>query len=270
MAEDEKPPPWHASGVSGIIPPGRRLSKKSKTAATPTWRASNVAGIRIDEGKFDADGDGAWRMQRSSIQKPRPSVSSSRAAAGRRKPAKSKTDAIESTRPSLKSFLDEIAAFIRENPPASSSTEMMAELITQSHAPYEITLGFTVLSALVGQDQEQRNRYASVLERGAQVFFNLAMRLDKTVEAPPGLAPQRLDPLFYDLPATAFQIPLAFATDAFLRISELLEKDVTHDRALFDFGQALYGAHILAHRYGDQALSELFEKPKELDVDPIE
>jgi len=261
MADEDKPPPWHANGVKGVVPPGRKLGKKSPAKAAAPWRATGVRGIRLDENRDEDEALDQWRMKRSAFKKPSQAKEPTRSKA----PSKPKETKTEKPGPNLKLFLDEIAAFFREHPPEQKSHEMLAELIGQSHAPYEITLGFTVLSALVGQDTEQRNKYAWALERGARAFFNLAMRLDKTVKAPRGLAPQRLDPLFYDLPATAFQIPYAFATDAFLRIIELVQGEHAHNQAVNRFGKELYEKHIQGHRYGDQSLAELFGKPDFLD-----
>ena len=134
----------------------------------------------------------------------------------------------------------------------------LSELIGQSHAPYEIIVGFTILSTVVGQDSELRSTYAWALERGARAYFNLAMRLDDTVKPPRGLLPQRLDPIFYDLPATAFQIPYAFATNAYLKLIELLVGEPEYNRALIKFGEKLYAEYIQGHRYGNEPLSTLF------------
>ena len=114
------------------------------------------------------------------------------------------------------------------------------------------------LSALIAGDTEQRNRYARPLERGARAFFNLAMRLDSSVKPPRGLAPQRLDPIFYDVPKTAYQVPYAFATDAFVRILELLRGDLRHDRLLVGLARDLYQRFIASRSYGDRALSAMF------------
>jgi hypothetical protein len=252
MSDDEEVPPWRATGVKGIVPPGRKLPDQANADAP--WRATGVGGIRVTDNQASAPAQDRWKMNRGAKTRPRPVAT----RAQKPKSAPQNPSGAKDSSPSIKDFLDDIAAFIREHPPAPECSESLAELIRQSQAPYEIIIGFTILSTVVGQDSEMRNKYAWVLERGARAYFNLAMRLDKTIKPPRGLVPQRLDPLFYDLPATAFQIPFAFGTDSFLRIIDLLQRDVPYNRILIEHAQKLYDTHIQPHHYGDQSLTELF------------
>ena len=161
-------------------------------------------------------------------------------------------------------MLDEVAAFFRNFGGSDKAEVSLSEVITQSQAPYEIIVAFTGLSTLVGQDYDKREIYAFALERGARAYFNLAMRLDETIKAPRGLMPHKLDALFYDLPATAFQLPGAFIADTFGKLSELLVDDVDYNHELFKAVRAFYEKYIDGQSYGDEPLSSIFpfERPR--------
>ena len=263
--DDEPSAPWHAPGVKGVRPPGRRLGAPTERRVS-AWSASGIRGITPPGTQEPGEGAAAqWTMRKDKAKKKKRPVAVQKA-----KPAAAQRGgqpdagfvpnvlAGGDDPTSLKALLDDLAGFFREYKPDESASVHLAELIGQSHAPYEIVVGFTLLSAIIGKDTELRNRFAWALERGAKAFYNLAMRLDKTVKPPRGLAPQRLDPIFYDLPATAYQIPFAFATDAFLRMLDLVRGDIGHDRNMLRFARALHERFIGGRNYGDRALSEMF------------
>ena len=286
MADDDERRPWDSPGVRGVVPPGRRLPRRKPSVPDPSrrglrdverpsvadhrgqrkvaWAASGVKGV-VPPGKLGI-GEGPatdWVMakakQRPKARPKPPPAKGSKAAPNAERPTVGFIPNVLADEPdSLKAFLDEIAVWIRDNRPDDSASTHLAELIGQSHAPYELVVGFTTLSALIGSDTAQRNNFAWALERGAKAFYNLAMRLDSKVKAPRGLAPQRLDPIFYDLPATAYQIPYAFATDAFVRILDLLRGELGHDRKLVRFARDLYERYVAQRSYGDKPLAELF------------
>ncbi len=264
MSDDDERRPWDSPGITGVTPPGRRLDKPGDKRYAK-WAASGVRGVVPPGSLKPGEGAAAEWLQRKGKRRPtKPSVpkktskpaptNPERPTAGFLPDVFSDTDDPRS----LKVFLDEIAFFMRDNQPDEDAPMHLAELIGQSHAPYEIIVGFTLLSAVVGQDTEMRNRFAWALERGAKAFYNLAMRLDRKVKAPRGLAPQRLDPIFYDLPSTAYQVPYAFATDAFLRVMELVRADTGHDRLLITFARDLYDRYVVQRSFGDKPLSDLF------------
>jgi hypothetical protein len=256
-------PPWHAPGVTGVEPPGRRLAKPTETKGQP-WNASGVRGV-TPPGKLKPGEGPAVEWLARKEKKTAPAGGGGKKTPGEAPPAGRPTAGFvpdvfsdQGDPKTLRDFLDEIAKYFREHAPDESATVHLAELIGQSHAPYELVVAFTLLSALVGTDTEQRNRYAWALERGAKAFYNLAMRLDKKVKPPRGLAPQRLDPLFYDLPASAYQIPYAYATDAFLRMLELVRGDIAHDRAMITFARGMHQRFVASRSFGDKALSHMF------------
>jgi hypothetical protein len=260
MAGDDDRP-WAATGVRGITPPGRRLSKDEKRPLR--WSASGVRGVtppgKLEPGKGPATD---WTMKRAGAAptRPKPGAKAGGPQPGERVNAGFVPDVLAGgdDPKSFKVFLDELAAFFRDHKPDEAAMVHLAELIGQSHAPYEIIVGFTVLSALVGADKQLRSRYSWALERGAKAFYNLAMRLDPRVKPPRGLSPQRLDPIFYDLPATAYQIPYAFATDAFVRILDLVRGDIAHDRKLVAFARDLHARFVGRRSFGDKPLADLF------------
>ena len=257
MSKDDEAPPWAATGVKGIVPPGRKLSATDKRTAP--WRSTGVRGVELSNRSDVSADQERWKIDRAGKKRRAPPA---------RKPQPPPKPGVGQIEPQaqsgLKIFLDEIAEFFRGNLPPEECTVSLSELIGQSHAPYEIIMGFTVLSTVVGQDGELRDTYAGALERGARAYFNLAMRLDDSIKPPRGLLPQRLDPIFYDLPATAFQLPYAFGTDAYLKTMELLVGEPQYNRLLVELGEKLYARHIEGQRYGDENLSTLFpwERPK--------
>jgi hypothetical protein len=68
-----------------------------------------------------------------------------------------------------------------------------------------------------------------------------------------------MDALFYDLPATAYQVPFAFATDAFCRMLALLRGDEDCDRALVQHATGLRDKYVEKRSLGGKALKELFK-----------
>jgi hypothetical protein len=247
--------------VKGVTPRGRRLDAAGSPRAA-RWSASGVQGVTPPGSVKPGDGPATqWLNRRKQTKKRPPRRADPGAAPGSGRPTVGFVPDVlagADDPQGMRAFLEEIAGFFREHRPDDSAAAHLAELIGQSHAPYEIVVAFTVLSALLAGDTAQRNRLSRPLERGARAFFNLAMRLDDTVKAPRGLAPQRLDPIFYDVPRTAYQVPYAFATDAFVRIIELLRGDLRHDRLLVRFARDLYQRFIASRSYGDRALSSMF------------
>lgn len=262
MGNDDERPPWYSPGVDGIVPPGRRLGKPGDKRHAK-WAAAGVNGVVPPGNQKPGDGPGArWVMGKEKSKpkgKPIPRTASGSVDQGRPTAGFIPNVFADSDDPrNLKAFLDEIAAYFREHRPDDSALVHLSELIGQSHAPYEIIVAFTVLSTLIGPDTDLRNRYSWALERGAKAFYNLAMRLDNRVRPPRGLAPQRMDPLFYDLPPTAYKVPFAFATEAFLRMLELMRGDIGHDRAMMRFARDLYLRFVEQRSFGDKPLADMF------------
>lgn len=159
----------------------------------------------------------------------------------------------------LEPLLSEISRFLTEHRPPPERAESFSSLLFQSRAPFELVLGFTLLSVLVGSRQDLRRRYGLALERGAKAFFNLARRLDPGAKIPRGLNPETLDPLFLDLPDIALQVPFAFVADAFCRQIDLLfEAEPARDRLLVEEALSLRRRFIERRAYGDRALRDLF------------
>lgn len=262
MSNDDEDAPWRVKGVKGIVPPGRRFSSH-ETAPSAPWRATGVRGVQIQKQEAPEDSTSRrWALARSSKPK-RPQKKSSALSSPQRKTPTQKKESAQTEDSALKIILDEVAEFFRNFGGSPKAEMSLSEVITQSQAPYEIIVAFTGLSTLVGQDYEKREQYAFALERGARAFFNMAMRLDDTMKAPRGLMPHKLDALFYDLPATAFQLPGAFVADTFSKLSELLVNDVEYDHELYKAVRSLHEKYIEGQSYGDEPLNSIFpfERP---------
>lgn len=286
--DDVAPSPWLAGvyGVTGVVPPGRRLSPPTERRPN-AWSASGVQGVtppgkqKPGEGPADVAKDKAARRRgvaqkadarafqnaRSGRPPPKRRAASdpgAEAEAARPKAGRPQAGFVPNPfaglrdPPDLKTYLDAIAELMRELPLGPDSIEGLGELIRQSHAPYEIAVGFTMLSVAVGRSNSMKRRYALVLERGAKVFFNLSRRLNPTMSIPRGLAPQTVDPIFYDLPTSAYEIPFAFATSAFCRVIELVREDEATDRKLVTFAQDLRKRYIDGRSHGDERLERMF------------
>lgn len=270
--------PWlvGVTGVTGIVPPGRRLSPITERRATK-WSASGVSGVRppgklkVGEGPSAESAEKAEQKRalrekaaRKALDQAKAPAKGAKLPAAFRDPGRPsagfKPDVFGSVRDpdDLKTFLELISDFLKDVKPGPHAGENLGELIMQSHAPFEIVVAFTALSALVGKNGALRKKHQAPLERGAKGFFNLARRLNANVKAPRGLIPETLDAIFYDLPQTAFQVPYAFATDAFSRLIELLRGDEETDRELVRFAVDLRARFIDHRSIGDQALSRLF------------
>ena len=282
MAKDDKDrSPWlrGVAGVQGVVPPGRRLAKDKR----PTrWSASGVKGVTPPGTQKPGEGAAAeWlkgkdKSKQLAQKKNAKAVELQQKTASRGQPGKFEHVEFDPLRPmagyvpevfadvgdpgDLKAFLQTINDFLTEHRPDATTAIHFNQVVNQSHAPFEIVVGFTVLSVLVGRSTELRRRFALSLERGAKVFFNLAARLDDRVKPPRGLVPETVDAIFYDLPATAYDAPYAFATDAFMRQLELLRKedDPEYDERLLEFGRYLRGRFIEGRSFGDQPLSRMF------------
>lgn len=264
--------PWQeGTGVKGVVPPGRRLSDEPRKTK---WSASGVKGVTPPGSHGPGEGpsaDWAEKVEQERTKK---------AEANRRKLEKAKAKAgaaqepMDPMRPmegfvpdilaglhdpsDFKSFLRRINEFLDQQKPGPELAESFASLITQSRAPFEIVVGFTILSGVIGKSTQMRRRYGVALERGAKVYFNLIGRLEQNVQVPRGLVPETVNALFYDLPAAAYQVPYAYATHAFLRMMELLREDEDKDRAIGQVGQELYDRFIRGRSLGDQPLSRMF------------
>jgi hypothetical protein len=292
--------PWlvGVSGIKGVVPPGRRLSPVTERRPTK-WSASGVNGVRppgkLKPGEGPAS-EAADKLERKRALKEKAAKKEYDEA---KRPAKTKHDdswgdewaPFDKGRPSagftadpfaelqdppdIKTFLEIISDFAKTTKFGQHAAESLAEMIQQSHAPFEIIVAFTLLSALVGKDSAMRRRYTAALERGAKSFFNLAIRLDKKVKPPRGLVPETMDAIFYDLPSAAYQIPFSYSTDAFCRMLDLLRGERDHELALMRFARGLYSRFIERRSYGDRPLKRMFpwDEPEwapEEDAPPAE
>jgi hypothetical protein len=282
--------PWRVAGIEGIVPPGRRLSPESENRPL-AWSASGVRGV-VPPGKL-APGTGPateWTLKKAGVDargrptKPsRPGARAGDAAAqgsgGSRAAGRARRGApaappppIEAGRPtagylpdpnagsadprSLKLLLDEIAAFFDSRPILAERRDELDLMIRQSHAPYEVAVGFALLAS-VCQEPEPKGRHARALQRGAQTYYNLAMRLDPELSPPRGLNPRAVDALFFDMPDSYRELPYSATAHAFLGLLELLRGDRVHDRDLLRFARKLERRFITGRSYGDQAVSTL-------------
>lgn len=284
---DDARSPWlvGVTGVKGVVPPGRRLSPPAERRERK-WSASGVRGVtppgkqKPGEGPAAESAEKAERRRALRDKENKHALEAARAtpralAAGRgRAPAALSRETVDPGRPmagfkpdpfvglrdpdDLKGFLEQLSEFTKTITPSEHAGESLAELIMQSHAPYEVAVAFTLLSVIVGKSTQLRRKHTAPLERGAKTFFNLAMRLNPNVKAPRGLVPETMDAIFYDLPATAYQAPYAFATDAFARMVSLLRNDVDTDRELIRFTLELRNRFIEQRSLGDKPLGALF------------
>lgn len=239
--------PWRQrTPVKGVVPPGRKLSTEPRARI---WHASGVQGITPPGSSESAPTN----------TPPKPTTRRARAEGKPKGTAQSKSGAKPSSPLPLQGLLDRLAEHVREN--VRATDEVLRDLsreMLQTHAPFEIVVGFTLLSALVGTDEARRRELHLTLERGAKAFYNLARRLDPKVRAPRGLVPQTLDPLFYDVPDMAYQLPEPFVLHAFAGYLELLKSDPEHDRRLMSFMRELRQELIEGRRFGEQPLERMF------------
>jgi hypothetical protein len=264
--DDDGGSPWlkGVPGVKGIVPPGRRLSGDARATR---WSASGVRGVRPPGGHGPGEGPATEWVMGTAKKK--------RKLRERANQGKKKGDAIDPMRPTagvqpdvfkqmedpegIEGFLKNINQFVSADPPEEPAMEDIAQLITQSSAPFEIAVGFAMLTAATGTDEDLRDRFHAALERGAKVFYNLAKRLDATVQIPRGLAVRTVDTIFYDLPDSAYAVPFAFATLAFLESSELLVRnEPSYDAKLGAYEAELYAQFVESRTLGDAPLKDLF------------
>lgn len=233
--------PWRQrTPVKGVVPPGRKLSDEPRPRV---WLASGVIGVTPPG---DSEGGPPRPAPRSNPKRSPPA-------------GKKKANAKPSSPLPLQGLLDRLADYARENvEPSDVVLRDISREMLQTHAPFEIVVGFTLLSALVGTDEARRRDYHLTLERGAKAFYNLARRLDPKVRAPRGLVPQTLDPLFYDVPDMAYQLPEPFVVHAFAGQLEHLRSDPEHDRRLMDFMRQLRRELVEGRRFGEQPLERMF------------
>ena len=263
---------WSARGVTGIVPPGRRLGDAGEKRRA-AWSGTNVVGVAPPGNQAADEGPAVrWAVAKSKGLDP----NKREAPGGKKKSNKqvASTETFEPNRPTagfvpdlsasdndpkdLKTFLDLFAEEFKNNAIDDESAKQLSQLVGQSHAPFEILIGFTILTAWVGTDGAKRKAEQWSLERGAKVYFNLAKRLDPNVRPPRGLVPKTVDPLFFDLPASTFQMPYAYSVDAYLRIMELCRADHVRNKKLVNFAHALYDRFIEKRSYGDRALTAMF------------
>jgi hypothetical protein len=270
--------PWlkGVAGVKGIVAPGRRLSPITERRATK-WAASGVTGVRPPGKQNIGDNPGAdWASKGEKLKEKKLKENQRKLQQAQSAKKKKDDDTFDPQRPmagfvpdafadlkdpdGLKAFLDTLSAFIAEVKPSPDVADHFGQLVTQSHHPFEIIVAFTVLNTLVGKSTPMRRKHGLALERGAKVVYNLAIRMSADVKAPRGLVPETVDALFYDLPAVAYHLPFAYATDAFLRQMELLREgnDLELDRVIFEFATELRDRFIESRSFGDQSLGDMF------------
>ncbi len=291
--DDGKPsddPPWRkgVTGVTGVTPPGRRLSSRDEPRPT-AWSASGVKGVTPPgrtplDGKSGRTSPGAksdHTADRNAVR-----LRANQRALERRKRARADDTPIRIDHPlagfvpdifadvwdppDLQDFLKLVSDHLDRNPPPDDAVDDIDLLIVQTQAPFELIVGFAIMSALVQKDDGLRQAFGATLERGANAFFNLARRLNPRVRIPPGLNPDKLDALFFGLPDLALQVPYAFATDAFGRIMPLLrdEQDEAYNEQLVAFTLGLRTRFIETRSFGDQPLARLFPSPLPDGADP--
>ncbi len=257
---------WSVNGVVGVVPPGRRLGEGGEKRRA-IWSASGVAGIVPPGNTAPGEGPAArWAIAKSKGESPTklPALKGKRGQSPSLAPERPTAGFVPDLRAGgddpkdLKAFLDLFAEAHGKIAIDAESAAQLAQLVGQSHAPFEILVAFTWLSAWVGADGQRRKEHQWALERGAKVFFNLAKRLDPTVRPPRGLVPKTVDPLFFDLPPTAFQLPYAYAVDAFLRLLELMRGDHVRNKKLIELAHQLYERFIEKRSFGDRGLSAMF------------
>ena len=268
-------PPWLKGvvGVTGVVPPGRRLSDASEHRPN-AWSASGVSGV-TPPGHAQPGGH-TPTSGRAGPQASDRTAKANRQAWKRRRRSRTDTTQPEAVRPQagflpdvfadvwdppdLQDFLKLLSEFLEKHPPHEDAIDDVDHLITQSQAPFDLIVGFTIMSALVRNDDGLRQDFAVPLERGANAFFNLARRLNPHVRIPRGVMPDVVDALFFDLPDLARHVPLAFATDAFARVMGLIryEEDEPYDETLLTFALELRQRFIENRSFGDQPLADLF------------
>lgn len=271
--DDDQRSPWlkGVSGITGVVPPGRRLSPKSEPRPTK-WSASGVKGVTPPGKLGPTEGPSVDWAMRDERKKKKVAKANERAAEAGRRSGKTTMDPLRPTAgatgnvfadakfpASVDLLLKEMNQFAEEDRPDEHTARELAQLITQSHAPFEIVVAFALLSGTTAGEDHLREFFAPALERGAMVFFNLLRRLDKTVKVPPGIIVERVDPMFFDLPTSAMQVPFAFATHSFQVVSEMLERsEPEYDEKLFEFRASLYERFISGRTVGDESLERMF------------
>lgn len=249
--------PWQrGTDVEGIVPPGRRLGDPTERRPT-RWSASGVRGVVPPGGHGPGEGPSAQWARKATLPKESKSGRSGAKATAHRDP-RSLHELEDPT--DLEAFLQEISRFIAQRKTPSVFSESFRELVTQNRSPYDIVVGFAVLSTLTGNDPQLRRANAAALERGATVFFSLARRLDPQASIPDGLALETANALLLDLPELAWAVPYAYGVDAFCRQIELLREDEPRrDRELVLEARRLRARFIERRTYGDRALRDIFE-----------
>ncbi len=263
--DDEAVSPWlqGVAGIKGVVPPGRRLSDEARPNK---WSASGVRGVR-PPGNAEVGSKPPW------AETPDKRASDARRRQAELRKGKNKTQQgrpTDGVQPDLtlpldkpkefRKFLSQVEDHMRAHPMGLDNAEDFAIAIRQSHAPFQIVIGFTGLSMIVAEHQQLRRKLSTVLERGAMAYFNLAQRIDDSVKVPKGLHIETLDPLFWDMPRSFTKIPYAWATDAFCQLLFLFRHvgDEPSDRALIAVARQLRDQHINGRSFGDRSLETLF------------
>lgn len=248
--------------VRGVVPPGRRFVPGGPRPNR--WSASGVSGVTPPGHASPSDSPSArWSKGQRSAKRARPPQRATEAktalGATRSGGLALEIFADPEDPDHLGAFLEAVGALVAAHRPEDDCTEAFREVVHRSQAPFEIVVGFSVLSALVGKSATLRRRYAAALERGAKTFYNLGTRLDPSLKAPRGLAPESVDALFFDLPDLALEVPYAYAVQAFAgQIVLLGEGTPERDGALRDHAHGLWRRFVERRAYGDQALKDLF------------
>ncbi|MBK8011544.1 MAG: hypothetical protein IPK13_09345 [Deltaproteobacteria bacterium] len=248
------PSPWleGVDRVVGVVAPGRRLSDPRVVRRT-RWSASGVQGVTPPGRQAPGQEPGIdWAKKKSKDRLAAEREGREHLKGAQRDP----TD--------LKAMVAIITEFVDQHVPTADSADAWAALIRQSHNPFEIVVGYTILGAILSKKMALRRRYGAALDRGAKTYFNLARRLSPKAEPPRGLVVETLDALFFDLPTVALALPFAFVTAAFLRTMELLRTEhepaaiKKQDEAIAQFAHHLHTRFIGRRSLGDHALRAMF------------
>ncbi|HJL43838.1 MAG TPA: hypothetical protein RMG48_21190 [Myxococcales bacterium LLY-WYZ-16_1] len=239
---------WSASGVRGVTPPGHmpkerrtrdlwsRVPKEERAAAA---RALEVARRRTARGL------------------PSPEVPAARPVAGARPRVELQSMDIRRFAEVFERLRDRLA----EDTHSEESAEELAMAIRQSMAPFEIVAAFAALTAAVRDRKPLRRRHGRELERGMECYLNLAQRLGLEVPVPEGFEPQRLDPLFHDLPDEALSLPFAHLTLSLEGLTPLFDPDVA-ERSVEPVCREFRDAFIRGRTHGDRSLEAMFPPPE--------
>lgn len=255
------PSPWNrGTDVKGVVPPGRRLDpdQGDRRAA---WQASGVRGVTPPGRQKPGDGPGIDFMH--------PRKQRSRPRAGPGTPQHGAAAKATGSAPSpmhtgdekgrLHAGMKPIAAHFRAHPPSASVTADVAAWIRQSQAPYELAVGFAILSVATENDPALRRTHDAALRRGSAAFFRLSQLIDPKTRLPRGTNIALVESIFESLPVGADAMPFAYTVGALLRALPILQPETLNDQgALLDLAETLWRKHVLGQRVGDLVLEDRF------------